>query len=104
MYEFLDEVEQFTPNEKETMELQQLAEIAAHIGSYEWKYDKGDFVDGKLHDGPVAQELLEVPGLAAAVRKNSEGILEIDTKYISLATLGYVAALTRLLIKVAGGK
>ena len=106
-----DDISQFTPNEQELLELQQLAEIAEKIGSYTWVYDENapkEAQDGQLHDGIVAQQLLEVPGLKAAVHEvpNEDGNgthLEVDTKFVSLATLGYVAALTRLLIKCTGG-
>lgn len=104
MYDFLDNVEDMSEGDKELTELQQLAELATEIGSYRWTYTGGpDAGDGKLHDGPIAQDLLKVPGLKAAVVKDpNDGHLEIDTKYVSLATLGYVAALVRLIMKMGG--
>ena len=108
MYDFIDDVRddlnQISPTEKEYTELQQLAELATNIGSYQWTYTGGpDAGDGKIHDGPIAQELLKVPGLKDAVNKDpNDGHLSIDTQYVSLATLGYVAALVRLIMKIGG--
>ena len=88
---FIDNAIEMSREEQLDTELAQLADIAKHIGSFEWKYDG----DTKLHDGPIAQELLLCPGLQDAVHKNGDGTLYIDTNFIALATLGYVAAICR---------
>lgn len=80
-------------------EIQQLVDISRFIGSFQWQYKDPEFGDENLHDGPIAQELLKVPGLAGAV-KEVNGTLTIDTKYVALATLGYVASLARLMTGV----
>lgn len=90
---FIDDAKDLTEAEITQTEVAQLIDIARHIGSFEWQYDG----DNKLHDGPIAQELLLCPGLKDAVVPLEDGTLTIDTKFISLATLGYVAALTRVL-------
>lgn len=88
---FIDNAIEMSQKEQLDTELAQLADIAKHIGSFEWKYDG----DNKLHDGPIAQALLLCPGLKDAVHKNEDGTLYIDTNFIALATLGYVAAICR---------
>lgn len=88
---FIDNAIEMSREEQLDTELAQLADIAKHIGSFEWKYDG----DTKLHDGPIAQALLLCPGLKDAVHKNEDGTLYIDTNFIALATLGYVAAICR---------
>ena len=86
--------DELTPEDKKKVELEQLSDIARYISSTTWQY-KGDTV---LHDGVIAQELLQVPGLRDAVHKDENGVLSIDSNFVSLATLGYIAALTRLVI------
>lgn len=88
---FIDNAIEMSREEQLDTELAQLADIAKHIGSFEWKYDG----DTKLHDGPIAQALLLCPGLKDAVHKNDDGTLYIDTNFVALATLGYVAAICR---------
>ena len=88
---FIDNAIEMSQKEQLDTELAQLVDIAKHIGSFEWKYDG----DTKLHDGPIAQALLLCPGLKDAVHKNEDGTLYIDTNFIALATLGYVAAICR---------
>lgn len=90
---FIDTAKQLSMREIYETEIAQLTDIAKHIGSFEWSYDGDD----KLHDGPIAQALLLCPGLKDAVVPTEDGTLTIDTKFVSLATLGYIAALTRLL-------
>lgn len=79
-------------------EMSQLMDIASKIGSYRWSY-KEDFAnapDNEEHIGIVAQQLLQVPGLEAAVSEDPEtGVLKVDTQYVALAALGLVAALAR---------
>lgn len=84
---------QLTTEEIQQTELAQLMDLARNIGSYEWAY-KGD---DNLHDGPVAQQLLKCEGLKDAVHKDLNGVLFVDTKYVAMACLGYIAALTRLI-------
>lgn len=99
-YTVFDNTEEISPTEQQINEINQLAELAQNVGSYTWAYDKGDDVDGKIHDGIIAQDLLKVPALRAAVIDKGDH-LEIDTRYVATAALGYVAALTRLLMNIA---
>lgn len=92
---FIDNAIDMSQKEQYDTEMAQLVDIARHIGSFEWKYDG----DNKLHDGPIAQALLLCPGLKDAVHKTEDGKLYIDTNFVALATLGYVAAICR---KVSG--
>lgn len=89
---FIDTAKDLSIMEIYETEISQLYDIAKHIGSFEWQYDG----DNKLHDGPIAQALLLCPGLKDAVI-NVDGTLHVDTQFVALATLGYVAALTRIL-------
>lgn len=92
---FIDNAIDMSRKDQYDTEIAQLVDIARHIGSFEWKYDG----DNKLHDGPIAQALLLCPGLKDAVHKTDDGKLYIDTNFVALATLGYVAAICR---KVSG--
>ena len=83
-------------------EMLQLNEIADKLGCYRWDY-KEDFadthgVDKNDHIGPVAQQLLKIPGLAGAVIQAEDGTLAVNTNYAALAALGLVAALARLVL------
>lgn len=83
-------------------EIMQLNEVADKLGSYRWSY-KDDFagekgVDTEEHFGPVAQQLLEIPGLAGAVIQDEDGTLKVNTDYAALAALGLVAALARVVL------
>lgn len=87
--------------QQQQLELQQLADIADKIGSYYWSY-KEDFAnkvgtDTDEHIGPIAQQLLGIPGLSSAVIQNEDGTLAIDTQYLSLATFSMLAALARFI-------
>lgn len=87
--------------EQKQFELKQLQEVADKIGHFMWSY-KTDFadktgVDTKDHVGPIAQELLSIPGLESAVIQTEDGTLAIDTNYLSLATFSLLAALARLI-------
>lgn len=87
--------------EQKQFELKQLQEVADKIGHFMWSY-KTDFadktgVDTKDHVGPIAQELLGIPGLESAVIQTEDGTLAIDTNYLSLATFSLLAALARLI-------
>lgn len=76
-------------------ELMQLQDIANKVGSYKWTYEGDD----KVHDGIITQELLNVPGLKDAVHIDPEsGLQTVDANFLSLATLGYIAALTRVVL------
>lgn len=97
------------PTEQELNELNQLIELARNVGSYTYVYneDAPDNVKPGLHDGIVAQDLLKVDGLRSAVHNNinpetGEEYLSVDSNHVALATLGYVAALVRMLIKYGG--
>lgn len=89
---FIDSAKQMSLMEIYETEISQLYDLAKHVGSFEWQYDG----DNKLHDGPIAQALLLCPGLKDAVYDDN-GTLKIDTQFVALATLGYIAALTRIL-------
>lgn len=83
-------------------EMSQLREIADKLGSYRWTY-KDDFaankgIDTNEHFGPVAQQLLEIPGLSGAVMQGPDGTLQVNTNYAALAALGLVAALARIVL------
>lgn len=82
-------------------EMSQLKDIADKIGSYRWNY-KEDFnaaPDNEEHIGIVAQQLLQVPGLEAAVNQDpNTGVLTVDTQYVALAALGLVSALARYVL------
>lgn len=83
-------------------EMSQLREIADKLGSYRWTY-KEDFatnkgIDTNEHFGPVAQQLLEIPGLSGAVMQGPDGTLQVNTNYAALAALGLVAALARVVL------
>ena len=86
-------------------EMSQLYDIANRIGSYRWNY-KEDFnaaPDNNEHLGIVAQQLLQVPGLEAAVSEDpNTGVLKVDTQYVALAALGLIAALTRYVLNING--
>lgn len=82
-------------------EMSQLYNVANKIGSYNWSY-KEDFSkapDNEDHMGIVAQQLLQVPGLEAAVSEDpSTGKLIVNTNYVACAALGLVAALARVVL------
>lgn len=92
----VDEVQEITPTEFKETELAAISDLATKIGLYEWKYEPGVTGESELHIGPIAQDLLRVPGLASAV-KNENGRIVIDTKFVALAALSYCATLTRIL-------
>lgn len=80
-------------------ELEILQAIADKIGCYEYEYNEkapSDAAEG-LHIGPVAQELLEVPGLDSAVTLE-DGIYKVKSDMVALACLGICAALARHII------
>lgn len=101
--DYFDNVDVPAPDsvEQKQLELKQLQDIADKIGSYYWSY-KEDFamnngVDTKDHIGPIAQQLLSIPGLESAVIQDKDGTLKIDTQYLSLATFSMLAALARFI-------
>lgn len=101
--DYFDDVNVPAPDsvEQKQLELKQLQDIADKIGSYYWSY-KEDFainngVDTKDHIGPIAQQLLSIPGLESAVIQDEDGTLKIDTQYLSLATFSMLAALARFI-------
>lgn len=93
-----DSAMNLTPEDIRETEIQQLVDLSRYIGSFQWQYNDPN-MDQNLHDGPIAQELLKVPGLAGAVNEVN-GVKTIDIKYVAMATLGYVAALARLVTGV----
>lgn len=96
--EIEDDVSDITPDEYKDTELRAITDLAQNIGLFEWKYDVPlEGTDNKLHIGPIAQDLLRVPELRAAVHKDPKsGYLKIDTKLLSLAAISYVATLARI--------
>lgn len=101
--DYFDDINVPAPDsvEQKQLELKQLQDIADKIGSYYWSY-KEDFainngVDTKDHIGPIAQQLLSIPGLESAVIQDEDGTLKIDTQYLSLATFSMLAALARFI-------
>lgn len=101
--DYFDDISVPAPDsvEQKQLELKQLQDIADKIGSYYWSY-KEDFamnngVDTKDHIGPIAQQLLSIPGLESAVIQAEDGTLKIDTQYLSLATFSMLAALARFI-------
>lgn len=81
--------------EQQSEELLQLKELADNVGSFKWSYDNDD----KVHDGIVTQDLLKVSGLKDAVNTDPEsGLQTVDTNFLSLAAIGYIAALARIVL------
>ena len=96
----LDEVTDISKPEYKETELKAISDLAQGIGLYEWKYEPGVTGDQELHIGPIAQDLLRVPGLASAVHKQEDGTITIDSKFVALAALSYVATLARIISKI----
>lgn len=83
-----------SPDQK-AEELMQLKDLAEFVGSFKWQYDN----DNEIHDGIVTQDLLKVPGLKDAVKiDEATGLQTVDTKFLSLAAIGYIAALARIVL------
>lgn len=89
-----DKPDLFSPAQQMS-EIEQLKTIADRIGSYIWQYKPEAGLDTEDHMGPVAQELLGIPGLDAAVIKEAGQPLKLDTNYLACACLGLIAALAR---------
>lgn len=75
-----------------------LSMFADKIQNYTWTYKP----DNKLgldptvqHIGPMAQDLLKVPGLASCVVQDESGYLAVDTTQLSLATIGLLSDATK---------
>lgn len=85
----------FLDNIKKNEEDELLKMVASKIGCYLWQYDNSYVPEDGTHLGPVAQELQEIPGLKDAVLPDENGVLQVDSKYVSLAALSLVAALIR---------
>jgi len=96
----VDSVDTIKPYEYKETELAAIVDLARNVGLYEWKYEPGVTGEQDLHVGPIAQDLLKVPGLASAVHKQEDGTLTIDSKFIALAALSYCATLARILSQV----
>lgn len=99
----VDSVNEIDDYQYKATELKALTQLANKVGLYEWQYDvpaEGIVLDGKTHLGPILQDLQRVEGLASAVSTNPEGYLEADSRYIALAALSYIAALTRVLTRI----
>lgn len=103
MSEIVDSTNEIDDYQYKETELKALTELANKVGLYEWVYDvpvEGIELDGESHIGPILQDLKRVSGLSGAVHTNEQGFLEADTRYIALAALSYVAALTRVLTRI----
>lgn len=96
-FKMIDDVTDIPEKEYKETELKAISDLAQGIGLYEWKYEPGVTGEQELHLGPIAQDLLRVPGLASAVHKDANGVVTIDSKFVALATLSYVATLARIL-------
>lgn len=109
------EGEPLPPNNKtqRAAELEMLKDLAANVGQYEYNYTQEanedptlPSVDDKDHLGIMAQDLLKIPGLASCVNSqldgNNQETYTIDTGKLALAAMGYVAALSKIVLDMRG--
>lgn len=109
------EGEPLPPNDKNqrAAELEMLKDLAANVGQYEYNYTQEanedptlPGVDDKDHLGIMAQDLLKIPGLASCVNSqldgNNQETYTIDTNKLALAAMGYVAALSKIVLDMRG--
>lgn len=87
--------------EQQMDELAQLQEIADKVGSYRWVYKPGLGEDEQEHIGTVTQDLYGIPGLDSCVIRTEGQPDQLDTNYLSAATFSMLAALTRIVFKLA---
>jgi len=82
--------------------LDMIDEVAGKIRNYLYHYKPETAPDigedpSVQHIGPMAQDLLKVPGYAAAVKEGPNG-LEVDTGRLALVNAGVIADLSRRVI------
>ena len=76
-----------------------LAEVAEKINNYTYHYKPGVGEDPSVeYSGPMAQELLEVPGYRSAVFEDNSGLLEVDTRRVAMVNAGMIADLSKRLL------
>lgn len=93
-------------------EVEMLKDLASNVGLYDYNYTNEAIEDPTLptdseeHIGIMAQQLLKVPGLASAVStttdENGEETYVVDGVKVALASLGYIAALTKIVLDMRG--
>lgn len=89
-----------------------LKELAGSVGQYNYEYKEEAIDDENLNAKPgeflgiMAQDLLKIPGLASSVNKtfdkDGNETLQVDGNRLALAALGYVAALSRVVLDLKG--
>ena len=98
--------------EQKSSELEMLKELAGSVGQYNYEYKEEAIDDPNLNAksgeflGIMAQDLLKIPGLATSVSKtfdkDGNETLQVDGNRLALAALGYVAALSRIVLDLKG--
>lgn len=98
--------------EQKSSELEMLKELAGSVGQYNYEYKEEAIDDENLNAKPgeflgiMAQDLLKIPGLASSVNKtfdkDGNETLQVDGNRLALAALGYVAALSRVVLEMKG--
>lgn len=98
--------------EQKNSELEMLKELAGSVGQYNYEYKEEAIDDPNLNAksgeflGIMAQDLLKIPGLASSVSKtfdkDGNETLQVDGNRLALAALGYVAALSRIVLDLKG--
>lgn len=93
-------------------EVEMLKDLASNVGLYDYNYTNEAVKDPTLptdseeHIGVMAQQLLKVPGLASAVStttdENGNETYVVDGVKVALASLGYIAALTKIVLDMRG--
>lgn len=93
-------------------EVEMLKDLASNVGLYDYNYtdeavkDPTLPTDNEEHIGIMAQQLLKVPGLASAVStttdENGNETYVVDGVKVALASLGYIAALTKIVLDMRG--
>lgn len=93
-------------------EVEMLKDLASNVGLYDYNYTNEAVEDPTLptdseeHIGIMAQQLLKVPGLASAVStttdENGNETYVVDGVKVALASLGYIAALTKIVLDMRG--
>jgi len=74
----------------------QLEEFAKMVNNWSYNYKEGfGYPTDVTYSGPMAQELLQVPGYEACVFENEEGILQIDQGRLAMTLAGTVADLAK---------
>ena len=91
--------ERIKEKDKTGEELDLVAQVAEKINNYLYHYKPGSGEDPtQQHSGPMAQELLGVPGYQSAVIEDPSGLLKVDTSRLALANAGMIADLSKRLL------